>query len=83
MEKSTNVYGTRRTYEKSTKLKKVKNVTIILFLLVFVSINAFICDNKPPQGHPGGPGLKEVLGKSKNCELFYFFVSKMKVQSKK
>jgi hypothetical protein len=61
---------------------RVKNVTLIFVLLVCVSINAFICDNKPPQGYPGGPGLKEVSGKSKNCELFYFFVLILKVRVK-
>jgi hypothetical protein len=62
---------------------KNRNVTFIFFLLVCVLINAFICDDKPPQGHPGGPGLKEVSEKSKNCEFFYFFCFDFKSPNRK
>ena len=73
---STNVYWTRRTYKKSTKLKKVKNVTIIFFLLVCVSINAFICDNNPLD-------WKKCLESQKIVNLFIYFCFDFKSPSRK
>jgi len=79
-EETTGVYKSR-WLEKTNKLKKILKINVLIFfLLVCVSINVFVCDNNNPQGHPGGPGLKEVFGKSKNCEFSYFFVLILKVR---
>ena len=79
--RSTDVYGTRRTYEKSTKIVKNRNVTLILLIVLIVQVNVLNCDNPPPGGYPHPLGSGWNVSNNLKSDFFIFFLS-MKVQRK-